>query len=106
MRDAGGRPEKFLKKERQHLRALVQMQVGLAKLTVAYCKQRLPVLRRVSKECIRQTLVRMGYAWRLRRSKVATPRKHKPQRSAYADSVLNEPQKTINRFAFVDGTTR
>ena len=47
----------------------------------------------------------MGYGWRLRRGKAAIPKKHKPQRLAYAEWVLKQPQTELNRMAYVDGTT-
>ena len=47
----------------------------------------------------------MGYGWRLRRGKAAIPKKHKPQRLAYAEWILKQPQTELNRMAYVDGTT-
>ena len=102
---AGGRPQEFDAKEIKQLKDLIFTEVGQAKLTIPYLKKRLPFLRRASKECVRQTLKRMGYVWRLRRSKAAISKKYKPQRLAWSDWVRKQPQKDLNRYAYVDGTT-
>ena len=39
--------------------------VGAVKATIAYCKQRLPFLRRVSKECVRLSSHHLSYLWLL-----------------------------------------
>lgn len=64
---AGGRPPELDGGELRKLKKLIHEEVGLAKLNIPSLKQRLPFLRRVSKECIRLTLKRLGFAWRLRR---------------------------------------
>ena len=72
---AGGRPQELDDKEVAKIKKLIHDEVGLAKVTVAYMKKRLPFLRRVSKECVRQTVQRLGFAWRLRRGKAAVAKK-------------------------------
>ena len=101
----GGRPQELAASEVLKLRKLMQDEVGLAKVTVSYCKKRLPFLRRLSKECVRRTLLRLGYAWRLRRGKAAIAKKYKPERLAWSKWVLTQPQGDLNRYAYVDGTT-
>ena len=102
---AGGRPANLNAEEQQQLRDLIDAEVGLAKMTIPYMKKRLLFLRRVSKECVRQTLKRMGLVWRLRRSKAAIGKKYKPQRMAWSNWVLKQPEKILRRYAYVDGTT-
>ena len=101
---AGGRPPELNPGELRTLKKFIHAEVGLAKVTMAYMKKRLPFLRRLSKGCLRQTLRRLGYGWRLRRGKAAIARKYKPQRLAYSDWVLAQPQRDLNRWAYVDGT--
>ena len=102
---AGGRPQELDDKELAKIRKLIHDEVGLAKVTVAYMKKRLPFLRRVSKECVRKTVQRLGFAWRLRRGKAAVAKKYKPERLDWCDWVLKRPQAELNRYAYVDGTT-
>ena len=73
---AGGRPPELDAKEVQELKRLIHAEVGLAKLNIPYLKKRLVFLRRLSKECARQTLERLGFAWRLRRGKAAIAKKY------------------------------
>ena len=101
---AGGRPQELDDAEVRKLKKLVHDEVGLAKLNMPYLKKRLPFLRRVSKECPRQALKRLGFAWRLRRAKAAIGKKYKPGRLDWSDWVRKQPQKDLNRYAYVDGT--
>ncbi len=102
---AGGRPQELSIKEQRQVAKLIHEEVGLAKLNIPYLKKRLPFLRRCSKECVRQTLKRMGFVWRLRRGKAAIGKKYKPERLDYSDWVLKQPQKELNRQAYVDGAS-
>ena len=87
------------------MKRFIHTEVGLAKAAMPYMRKRLPFLRRLSKECLRQSMRRMGYGWRLRRGKAAIGKKYKPQRQEYSDWVLKQPQRDLNRWAYVDGTT-
>ena len=69
---AGGRPRELTKQEEDKLQKLIVDEVGLARVTIPYCKKRLKFLRRLSKEGVRLALHHLGLAWRLRRSKSAT----------------------------------
>ena len=102
---SGGRPEDLTSKEKRTITKLIHAEVGLAKLTIPYLKKRLPFLRSLSKECVRKSLLRLGFAWRLRRGKAAIAKKYKPERLAWCDWVSKQPQKDLNRYAYVDGTT-
>ena len=102
---AGGRPPALTPVEIRELKDFFHAEVGMAKVTMPYMKKRLPFLRRLSKECLRQSLRRLGYGWRLRRGKAAIAKKYKPQRLAYSDWVCKQPQRNLNRWAYVDGTT-
>ena len=98
---AGGRPQELDGGELRKLRKLIHDEVGLAKLNIPYLKKRLPFLRRLSKECIRQTLKRLGFAWRLRRGKAAIAKKYKPERLVWSDWVEKQPQSDLNHYAYV-----
>ena len=102
---AGGRPRELTKQEEGQLKKLIVDEVGLARVTIQYCKKRLIFLRRLSKEGVRLALHHLGLAWRLRRSKSAIPKKHVPARLAYCRWVLRQPQTDLNRWAYVDGTS-
>ena len=96
---AGGRPQSLLPTEVQALKQLIHDEVGLARVTIPYCRKRLPCLKRVSAETVRRTLQRLGLAWRLRRNKVAVPRKYRPARRSYCNWVLCEPHRNVVRWA-------
>ena len=87
------------------LKKLIIDEVGLARVTIQYCKKRLKFLRRMSKEGVRLALHRLGLAWRLRRAKTAIPKKHVAARIKYRRWVLRQPQANLNRWTFVDGTS-
>ena len=72
---AGGRPRELTKQEDAKLQKLIVDEVGLARVTIPYCKKRLKFLRRLSKEGVRLALHHLGLAWRFRRSKSAIPKK-------------------------------
>ena len=102
---AGGRPQSLLPTEVQALKQLIHDEVGLARVTIPYCRKRLPCLKRVSAETVRRTLHRLGLAWRLRRNKAAVSRKYRPARRSYCNWVLCEPRRNLVRWAYVDGTS-
>ena len=88
----------------KRLRKLIHDEVGLAKMTIPYMKKRLPFLRCLTKEGVRQILKRMGFAWRLRRGKAAIAKKYVPERLDWSGWVVKQPQKDLNKYAYVDGT--
>ena len=102
---AGGRPPELSLAEVAKLKKLLHAEVGLAKVTIPYCRKRLPFLKRVTEECVRLTLHRLGLAWRLRRAKAAVGKKYKSARLEYCNWVLKQPQRDLNRWAYVDGTS-
>ncbi len=73
---SGGRPEDLSASEERQLQKLIHDEAGLTKVNMSYMKKRLVFLRRLSKECLRQALIRMGYGWRLRRGKAAIAKKY------------------------------
>jgi len=99
----GGRPRELTKQEEAKLKQLIFAEVGLARVTIQYCKKRLLFLRRLSKEGVRLALHRLGLAWRLRRCKSAIPKKHAQARLKYCGWVLKQKQADLNRWAYVDG---
>ena len=60
---AGGRPRELTTQEEARLKKLINDEVGLARVTIPYCKKRLKFLRRLSKEGVRLALHRLGLAW-------------------------------------------
>ena len=102
---AGGRPQSLLPPEVQALKQLIHDEVGVARVTIPYCRKRLPCLKRVSAETVRRTLHRLGLAWRLRRNKAAVSRKYRPARRSYCNWALREPRRNLVRWAYLDGTS-
>ena len=62
---------------------LVLAERGKAKVTVAYCRRRLPFLRKVSENTVRCELFAAGLAYLLRRGKTAVPKEFRKQRLVY-----------------------
>ena len=94
---AAGRARELMEQEETSLKELIIDEVGLARVTIQYCKKRLKFLRRLSEEGVRLALHRLGLAWRLRRAKTAIPKKHVAARIKYCRWVLRQPQANLNR---------
>ena len=98
---AGGRPQEFDDAEVLKLKKVLHDDVGLAKFNMPCWKRRLPFLRPVSMECLRQTLKRLGFAWRLWRARAAIGKKCRPGRLDWGDWVRKQAQNMVsNLYAF------
>ena len=62
---------------------LVLAERGKAKVTVPYCRRRLPFLRKVSENTVRRELFAAGLAYLRRRGKTAVPKEFRKQRLVY-----------------------
>jgi len=102
---AGGRPRHLTPAQEKVVERLVFKERGQAKVTVPYCRKRLPFLRDVSKDTARRTLYRAGLAWLRRRKKAAVPKKWRQKRVAHCRWLLAQPRRVLRRFAYTDGTT-
>ena len=102
---AGGRPRSLTPAQTKRLVKLVFDERGGAKVTVPYCRKRLPFLRHCSKETVRQELLRAGLAWLRRRRKTSIPSEWKKKRLAYCKWLLRLSTNAMRRFAYTDGTT-
>jgi len=91
--------------EEQAAVKLVFDERGSAKVTVPYCRKRLPFLRRVSEQTVRNVLHRAGLAWLRRRRKSAVPPAWKAKRIQYCKWLQTLPKRHLRRFAYTDGTT-
>ena len=100
---AGGRPKELSPKECQEVVRLVFRERGKAKVTIAYCKKKLPFLRRVCDSTVADALHDAGLKWLTRRLKWIVPALHKEQRIAFARFILSKHQSTLDRFAYTDG---
>ena len=102
---AGGRRRELSPSEETQLQRFLEAEVGVSRVTIPFCRKRLPFLRRLSEESVRLALRRLGLAWRLRRCRTAVLKKHLSSRVAYCRWVLRQPQSELNRWAYIDGTT-
>ena len=102
---AGGRPRSLTTEQAEELVDLVFAERGKAKVTIPYCRKRLPFLRKVCRETVRQELLRAGLAWLRRRRKTAVPTEWKPKRMTFCRWTLKQEQGDLNRYAYTDGTT-
>ena len=102
---AGGRPPLLTAKERKLLLNLVLAERGKAKVTVPYCRRRLPFLREVSESTVRRELFAAGFAYLRRRRKTAVPKEFREQRLVYCRWTLRQSVSDLRRYAYTDGTT-
>ncbi len=102
---AGGRPPALTAAEKMQLKKLVFAERAKAKVTVPYCQKRLPFLRLVSEETVRQALLACGLAWLVRRAKRRIYGPDKKQRVTYSNWVKRQPQEELDEWAYTDGTT-
>ena len=100
-----GRPSALTAAENKEVVALVFKERGSAVVTSAYCRRKLPFLKRVSRWVITHALHDAGLRWLRRRQKRLVKKEHRVQRMKYARWVLAQSDKTLRDFAYVDGTT-
>ena len=102
---AGGRPHELTKGERRQLVNLVFRERGKAVVTAPYCMKRLPFLRRVTKQTVRNALRAAGLKWLRRRLKTAVLKRYKGPRLEYCAWVKAQRPEFLHKFAYTDGTT-
>ena len=102
---AGGRPAALSKSDVGAVTRLVFRERGKAVVTAPYCMKRLPFLRKVTKQTVRNALHNAGLAWLRRRQKAAVPKRHLEQRKQYCSWVLRQRPAFLKHFAYTDGTT-
>ena len=79
---AGGRRRELSPSEETQLQRFLEAEVGVSRVTIPFCRKRLPFLRRLFEESVRLALRRLGLAWRLRRCTTAVLKKHRSSRVA------------------------
>ena len=70
---AGGRPRLLTPTQAQQLLQLVFAERGKPKVTVSYCRKKLPFLPAVHEDTVRRALLRAGLAYLRSRCKTAVP---------------------------------
>ena len=100
-----GRPPKMTDFHRRLLVRLVFRERGAAWVTIKYCQQRLPCLRRYSRWAMTYALHSAGLLWLRRRRKKWVPARHRQPRLAWARWVLRQPPGSLKAFVYIDGTT-
>lgn len=102
---AGGRPRALSKAQRRQLTNLVFRERGKAVVTAPFCQKRLPFLRTVTEQTVRNELQLAGLKWLRRRRKTAVLKRHKAPRKLYCTWVKAQAQSFLNKFCYTDGTT-
>ncbi len=100
---AGGRTPSLSAKEIRELTSLVFKERGKAVVTAPYCMKRLPFLRDVTKQTVRNALHAAGLAWLRRRQKAAVPKKYLEPRKRYCKWILRQGPAFLKQFAYTDG---
>ena len=101
--NCGGRPEALDSAQKKELTALVFKQRGSHKVTVPFCKKRLPFLRKVCDNTLCSALWDAGLAYLTRKRKTYVPIIHRGLRCDYVEGWLRRHQSTLDRFAYIDG---
>ena len=102
---AGGRPPSLSAVQLRQLSRLVFQERGKAVVTAAYCMKKLPCLREVTRQTVRNALHAAGLAWLRRRQKASVPSSYRVTREEYCRWTLRQSQACLNRFAYTDGTS-
>jgi len=102
---AGGRPPALSTTQTKELLDLVVAERGRAKVTVPYCRKKLPFLREVSEITVRRALYAAGLAFLRRRRKQSVPADWRKKRLTYCRWLLKQPAQSLRKFAYTDGTT-
>ena len=100
-----GRPHVLTSAQQQEVVDLVFEERGKSKVTIAFCKQRLRFLRKVSRQTVERSLQAAGLCWLRRRTKTLVPAPAKRPRLEYAAAMLLRTPSVLRRFAYTDGTT-
>ena len=102
---AGGRPCELTDKEFKQLVKLVFAERGKAVVTAPYCQKRLPFLRQVCAQTVRNYLHKAGLLWLRRRRKTAVPKEHRASRARFCRWLKRQRRSYLGKFAYTDGTT-
>ena len=102
--EGSGRQRSTTKAEDNRIRRAVFNNRGKVKVTVAYLKQIIPSLRSLSDQLVRDRLHEAGLQYLRRRRKSLIPTQYLEPRKAFAQRVCNMQQKTLDRWAYSDGT--
>ena len=101
----GGRPEALTPKQKRELVGLVFAERGKTKVTLSYCKKKLPYLRKVHRATVARALHDVGLKWMHRRPKRWVPPPSKRARLDYSSWVLARRVHQLKRFGYTDGTS-
>ena len=102
---AGGRPRALTAAQSKDFLDLVFAERGKAKVTVSYCRQRLPFLWGVCRKTVQRELHHAGLEWLRRRRKTSVPKDWRKKRVSYCRWLLKLNASDARRFAYTDGTT-
>lgn len=103
--EQSGRPRAVESDTMAKLSRLVFKERGSCKVTVAYCKKSIPVLRDLHNTTVERYLHEIGLKWLTRRRKAWVPPTHKEARLEFAEKVSRMRTSTLSRWAYTDGTT-
>ena len=101
----GGRPQAASAAAQVALRKMVFKERGGHKVTVSFCKKRLPALRRVSDDSAERHLHSAGLKWLTRRRMSWAPEQHKADGLTFAEKALRMRASSPGRRARTDGAT-
>ena len=77
---------------------------GSVRVTVAFLKKKVVAARRLGTRTLQRKLCDAGLAWLRRRRKTFVSKEYKAPRTAFARWVLARQSRTLQRWAYSDGT--
>ena len=105
-RESGsGPPRKTSEKQDQAIVKWVLENRGSTKVSVSRLKKQFRFLRGLSATLVEERLAEADLVWLRRRSKALVTRQHLAARVEYCQGVKRKRQATLERWAYVDGTT-
>jgi len=99
-----GRPRKTTDAVDRRIYKMVLKKRGKVKVTVSHLKQVIPELRNVSDSLVQERLFEAGLRYLKRRRKTFVTSQYKQPRVEYCQWIMTKQQRTLNQFAYSDGT--
>ena len=99
-----GRPRETTRKQDKQIGKMVLKWRGRVKVTVAWLKKEMPWLRQFSDSLVEERLAEIDLRWLRRRKKSLVSSKYIIPRIRYCKKVIKMHQKTLDRWAYSDGT--
>ena len=103
-KQGSGAPKKTTSSVDNRIYKMVIKKRGKVKVTVSHLKQVIPELRKVSDWVVEDRLYEAGLRYLRRRRKTLVASQYKQPRLDYCKWIMTKQQRTLDQFAYSDGT--